>query len=335
VKSARKGLLGGFSAIELLVSLALSGVLLLGVFALFVGSRKSEAMAEIRSQIQEAGYRAIDVITRDVRNAGYPGCENALVAAALDTSASVAEGVSVRGVQYLPQQQTWSAALPSDISPDRDSDVLFVQGVVAGRPQLTLLEAMSSPDAPLRIAASGTRQVAVGESFLIHNCAARAYFTVSGIDGDRITHSAASEAGETTHSLGYAFEAGSRMLPIHSSLYYVAPSASGASHALWRYRRGEPMLVATDVERLKVRFGVDAEMDGVIDEYRPAVDVTDWRTVTAVQVEIVVRSRETIASEIQREIGDTHSNGPIDGHLRNVFSAIATLRNTATQLGAL
>jgi type IV pilus assembly protein PilW len=334
VQSPRTGL-RGFSAIELLVSLALSGVLLLGVFALFVGSRKSEAIAEIRAQIQEAGYRAIDLMTRDVRNAGYPGCENAHTVAELESQTHTEDDAAVRGIVYLPQQQAWSAPLPSVVTPIPGSDVLFVRGVVAGRPPLTLIEALPTPEAPLRIAGEDARQVAVGEPLMIHNCVARASFTVSKIDGDRIVHRATTDAAESPHSLGYAFEAGSRVVPMHSSIYYVAPSTSGASHALWRYRYGETAQVASDVERLKLRFGVDAEMDGVVDDYLPAADVTDWNTVAAVQVEIVVRSRETIASEIRRELGEAIADAPDDGHIRNVFSSIATLRNTTTQLGAL
>lgn len=66
----------GLTLVELLVALALGLIVLLGVVYVFSGARASHRHQESYSAIQESGRIALEIVSRDVRMAGYTGCGN-------------------------------------------------------------------------------------------------------------------------------------------------------------------------------------------------------------------------------------------------------------------
>jgi len=64
----------GLTLVELLVALAISAVILAGVVTLYVGSLGQSKLTSNLTSIQESGRFALDLISRDLRMAGYTGC---------------------------------------------------------------------------------------------------------------------------------------------------------------------------------------------------------------------------------------------------------------------
>lgn len=64
----------GFTLIEMMVALAISTLLLMGVVALFISSRASYETTEQLSRIQENGRFSLDQFATDIRSAGFQGC---------------------------------------------------------------------------------------------------------------------------------------------------------------------------------------------------------------------------------------------------------------------
>src|SRR5690554_3932136 len=64
----------GISMLELLVAMSLSIVLLGGVATMFASSRSTYQSNDRLGRIEESGRYALDMIARDVRGAGYVGC---------------------------------------------------------------------------------------------------------------------------------------------------------------------------------------------------------------------------------------------------------------------
>ncbi|WP_280569673.1 PilW family protein [Chromohalobacter sp. 296-RDG] len=67
----------GVSLIELMVSLALSMIVLLGVIDLFIAYQQQYRLQTQLAQMQESGRFVTDVLTRELRKAGYAGWEKA------------------------------------------------------------------------------------------------------------------------------------------------------------------------------------------------------------------------------------------------------------------
>ncbi len=64
----------GLTLIELMVAMVLSLVLMLGAMQLFVGSKQTYQLSEGLARVQENGRFALDLLAREVRQAGYTGC---------------------------------------------------------------------------------------------------------------------------------------------------------------------------------------------------------------------------------------------------------------------
>ncbi|MFK3649359.1 PilW family protein [Lysobacter enzymogenes] len=66
----------GLSLVELMVALALSAVLAIGLLQIFGAARTSYKLSEGLARVQENGRFAVDYLQRDLRMAGHMGCSN-------------------------------------------------------------------------------------------------------------------------------------------------------------------------------------------------------------------------------------------------------------------
>jgi type IV pilus assembly protein PilW len=330
----------------MLVALALSGVLLAGVVAMFLGSRTSYDAAERLSQIHERGRYALDEIVRDVRAAGFRGCsrEQSVVTSTLAPGSPAWDFLDapIRGYQYSGGRQ-WQPSVDVAYAPEiaAGSDVLLVRVPKRNVPPVRLASAMHTDADPLETDADEAMTLARGDVLLAHNCQARSYFVISAIADGLIEHepldSEHGGAANTTAALGYAYSPPTDLTAVQTTLYYVAPSrAPGSIASLWRRTGAEPpQELAVGVEQMQLQFGVDASGDGVPDEILSADAVEDWRAVRTVSVALLVHSLEAAskdAAAAEFQLLDVHVAGAADGRLRKSFVATATPRNAPTEL---
>ncbi|WP_417472654.1 PilW family protein [Luteimonas mephitis] len=66
----------GLSLIEILVALAISAILVLGLVEVFAASRTAYQLSSGLARVQENGRFALDFLQRDIRMAGHMGCVN-------------------------------------------------------------------------------------------------------------------------------------------------------------------------------------------------------------------------------------------------------------------
>jgi type IV pilus assembly protein PilW len=131
--------LRGFSLIELMVGIALGLLLLIGLTAMFVASSRSFSETERASRQIENGRYALDLLSEDIRHAGFYGEAStfgalAPVGAPPDPCSTTlatlrtALPVPVQGVDFVPGNADPSGKLPSCI-PDHvaGTDVLVIR----------------------------------------------------------------------------------------------------------------------------------------------------------------------------------------------------------------
>ena len=66
----------GVTLVELMVAMAVSSVIMLGVSNIYVSTKKSYVIHDEFARIQENGRYALDILSTDIRNAGYFGCSS-------------------------------------------------------------------------------------------------------------------------------------------------------------------------------------------------------------------------------------------------------------------
>lgn len=327
---------GGFSIVELLAATAITGMLIVGLVAIFLNWRGSAISSDLTSQIEERGRRAFSEIVGAIQSSGFGGCSRAPDF----MSSSVATGndprwdfldSAIRG--YDGKDRHWRPILGETIAPGAaaNHDVLLLRRPRPQSKTLRLQDPMQSATDDLRIEPLPQSMLQVGDVAVISSCAARAYFVATTSTADRIGH----EQGESrqaspsnrTDSLEFAFDVGAEIVPLQTTIFYVAP-ASGTDGALSLWRRTDnkaAVEIATHVHDLQFEYGIDLDNDGSVDEYRDADMIADWSQVFSVQVSLQL----TIVARAERDaqIGGTRFATPSELSSNADFRATVAIRN--------
>lgn len=326
----------GFSLLELMVAVAISMMLLMGVVALFVSSRASYETTERLSRIQENGRYALDQFTADIRAAGFQGCARAPVGtsramdfaiSSLRNSATLLWNFAVpaQGFQGLGGGN-FAPALPAGLlnpAPSGAGDILVLRVPRRDAQSIRLTTSQASPDLPLQVGNVSPMPLRVGDSAMITDCEGRAWFEVTSVGGGAIGHAQSSgttqtlddgsnivSPGNSMASLLHPFKRGAQIVPVTTVIYYLAPRPNDdptrppppndpTRLSLWRKTAGAQKSeeIAEGIDRFEVQYGVDTGVDGRVDSYVDASGITSWDRVYSVQIALLARSPDAYGTD--------------------------------------
>ena len=135
----------GLSMVELMVALAISSILLLGISSIFLDSRKTDKLGVSLSRIQETGRFAVNFLAKDIRMAGYQGCVDpeSINVANIASNPPTLDlfSTSVRGFE-VEDNTTWANGTEFDTEDIEanaliGSDVIAIQGATVASAQPT------------------------------------------------------------------------------------------------------------------------------------------------------------------------------------------------------
>jgi len=333
----------GFSLVELMVALTISLLLLAGVGAMFVSSKSSYETTDKLSRIQESGRYALDQFTYDVRSAGYVGCSrtSTYISTSLNDTGTLTWNFMdgpVRGYQYV-STGSWSPALPTGVPAPLDgSDVLVLRLPVREAVPLKVQSDMISGTSDIILPAVPGAFTA-GDIALAYSCEAQAFFQVTDFTGGVMKHTTSGgfTPGNAVDTINYPFRTNAEVIPVNTVVYYVAPNSAGTAGVSSLFRKignNAPEELVEGVEQMQVDYGVDTNLDNVIDAYVVAGPTVDWSRVLSVRVALLVRSLEQYGTE--QDVG-TYTllsapnavafTAPGDRYYREVFTSTIGIRN--------
>ncbi len=333
---------GGFTLVELMISITLGLLLSAAILQAFVATRSSYRVQEALSQIQVASRLAIHFIGKDMRMAGYMGC------ASLDVDGPTSfvkdpdddlifnETTMVVGFDNLPANNDFEAVA--------GTDAVTVRMATASSLQLT--GNMASDNANIQVSINELNLVN-GDVIMITDCETTDMFratTVSKGQGKvTIVHS---NANNISNRLSKTFGPDAELVGFESVSYYVRDTGRTTSdgapiRALYVKRRttGSGGLVPNGaelvegVENMQITYGEDTNDDGSIDVYRDASAVAAWERVVSVKIELLVASQEEnvvtqTGSATAQEVtfqGAALANN--DGRYRKSLISVFAIRN--------
>lgn len=335
----------GVSLIELMVSITIGLILMAGVLSIFFSSKVTYFANEKTARLQENGRVALDLITHDVRSAGYMGCARAVpFTSTLNSSTSLLwnYAIPLQGFESSGTG-TWSPALAAGTlnpAPINDSDVLVVRALerdgISRRVQLDLADPTASPQV------LSTTAVANGTIMLITDCQAASVFQLTGYTAGApatLSHAlGGSTPGNQTIDLGWQYRTGSRVTPMQTFIYYVANDPVSGEPALYRQTGAtQPAdLLIEGVQALQVSYAEDTNGDRIADVHRPASAVGNWDDVLSVTLAMLIRSVEQ-GTDVDAKtyqllptaVGGKLINPVDDRRMRMVFTTTIALRNRA------
>ncbi len=255
VRNAQRGL----SLVELMIGIALGLVVILAVVYVFAGSRASYRHQESFSGVQEAGRIALEVLGRDIRMAGNPGCGNL---GALDHRSAAANPPEAR--------------FGNDVALTGDQNTLTV---VRGSAESTPLVAAPAANQiqVTNLAALGA--VAVGDRLLLSDCEFSEVLTVNAVLGNLVTASA---------NLSRQFPPGRTGVMRLERIVFARSAANELT------RNGQP--VVGGVTALQFQYGLAGGVNRSAREYATAPNLAQLSTAVSVRTAMTVTQADVSMS---------------------------------------
>lgn len=301
----------GVTLVELMVAIVVGLLLILGVIQVYLTSKQSyNAQAEL-ARMQESGRFAMDLITRDLRRAGYWGGN-------VDTTKIEGDpGPNTNLTDDTCDNSDWARIIAWRVTGLNDDETGYTcaAGRTAGTDLLTIRYA--GPEPVTTITADNTLYL---RSTLFAGMVMRG----------------SNESANTIPPLGASTPLHLRpqVRPLVSHAYYIADSTQTcngvAIPALWRVRLLPGGTIAAEeiapgIEQLQVRF-----LEG--NSYVDAPNVLNWANVTAVRVWLLARGNcpePGLDNAPTYQMADVLSwpNAP-DNFRRQLYISTVMLRNT-------
>jgi type IV pilus assembly protein PilW len=363
----------GLSLIELMIAIALGIFLTWGAIQAFLSGKQTYSMQQAVSRIQENGRMAQEFLGFDIRNAGNLGCgsqnlSNNINEPGCDDAPKNYDGVNmlenagsmefdfgkaVYGINNSDGSATSGETFDGaglNPPPRKGTDILITRGVTDSN--VVLSDPAAAGSAQFKV----DNMVAEGACFsgickddilVVSDCTKAKIFQATNLTANSVVHSKSGE--NACSSWGgkkkMSFNAGAKILKMHSKFYYVADNpATGRPGLYVQGLTGGGQELLEGVEDLQLEFGVDSDNDLVIDAWKTANNVTDaeWESwdcsvtnpdgadcdlVRAVRYSILVRSEENVLTEPQKYTFNGADVTATDRRLRQIFTSTVGIRN--------
>lgn len=306
----------GLTLVELMVALVLGMLLITGVISIFITSKQGYANQDATSQLQENARFSLEMMSREIRMAGYGGCSDAIsVANTLDGYSGMADGFEngLQGYEGDASNSTFPASLSAALP---NTDAIIIHSV-DGNGELSVTE-HKPKSATIKL--SEAHSIKPGAILILvdANCSNMGIFANTGPtnNNDNATTSNHNEGNivgygyknctkslkgdfdcaDTSGALTEAYSDGSSLFSANSFAYYVATSTNDPSiSSLFRLDIGgasEEMVEG--VTDLEIFYGVAS---GNNLQYRKASSVAanKWADVKSVRLIITASSLTNVS----------------------------------------
>ncbi len=323
----------GLTLVELLVALIIGLVLVGGVAQIFLSNKQAYHLSDELARMQESARYAFYLLSRDLRMAGYLGCnsrsrtlvsddEMMRVNVALDTAVASftpqqgVEGWEANGTDYgddfplIPHAavdddaSTSSRWTPGDgavletgtVNPVANSDVIRVWQV-QGDPVIATAVSTTA------LATAERGDFETDDMLMITDCTNVDIVVACNVSGTDVALDGCT--GAVANDGGMLFnKAGAHVDKLVGYVYYVSKRSDTATNPPALFRReisqeassGGAQELVEGIESIQFLYGEDtdtANPDGIANRYVEADAVADWKDVVSVRVAMLVQSART------------------------------------------
>ncbi|MGO1749408.1 MAG: PilW family protein [Marinobacter sp.] len=317
----------GLSLVELMIALALSVTLILGIFTVYMDSSRTTRVGEALARVQESGRIGLEIMSQEVRMAGYQGCSDSYtvpVRVIANNPPPSLTPVSGEDSVYLynsglmgwqvtaATQSSWDSGtdfedlgiIEDDALPG--SDVLMVQR--ARLLSATIASDMARADVPVPIADpeglfGSSAAFSSGSLLMVAGCESADVFRITNNPSGSVAHAASANSSDRLSS-AYTADEDAEIYSLESTVFFVADTGreddqGNSISALYRAKNSFPNSTTPSfqreelvegVEALKVHYGLRTDASSNTINFVDASGVTadDWKDVVTVRVGMLV-----------------------------------------------
>jgi type IV pilus assembly protein PilW len=293
----------GLTLIELMVAITVGLILTAGVLQIFLSNQQTYRIQETMSRLQENGRFAINMLTRDIRMAGFWGCNNNIT--------NVTSNLNTPNNYVDPSLGNISGTT----GVGGMSDAFTLQ--MAYGPGLPVKSHSQSAATFATTAGNNLKQFQI---ILVGDCTRGDISQITnanpGTSGTVVVNTGLGVPGNATKPPQYTSDA--KIYAIHKISYQIANGADGRP-SLFYTEDGANQEVVEDVDSMQILYGEDIDADGTANRYVPAgtagLNMTD-----VVSVRIFLN-----LSTAQDNVSLVSTGG--DRRIRETFTTTIVLRN--------
>lgn len=317
----------GFSLIELMIAITLGFVVIGALGTVFLGSRQSYRVQEGMSRLQENGRYALDLMARDIRQAGFLGC-------ARDATLANIVSPATDFNTYTAGITGYESTLPNGLTAAEriaGTDIIKLQFGSAASVNLT--GNMGTTNANIQLSGNPNNFVA-GDVLFVTDCSNLDVFKATNVSQGGTVTIAHSSSANSSNNLSKLYGPNAEVMLLQTAIYYVGNGVGGAP-TLYRKRLVGSALTAGEelaegVQDMQILYGEDVNGDLAADRYLDATAIgSNMTNVVSVRLSLLMRSLDEIATEPVTYTFNGVTTTPADRFLRRVFSTTVTLRNRA------
>jgi type IV pilus assembly protein PilW len=331
----------GMGLVELMVWVAISLLITTVIGTIYVNSKQLTGVNDTISRLQESGRFAIHLLDRDMRMAGFRGCNGAAVVPNNLLNSTAYSYKFDTGLQgFYGSGGTWSPSLDSSISalatpPMANTDVVTIRHIDG--PGVPLIANMANGSADVTVAAGSGLNA--GDILLVADCNAAAIFNATAYNAGSgaISHAVGGAAvpGNSAADLGQAFRTDASVYRLVTRTYFIAPSVKKAgTNTLWSYSvpaydgQAQPEEMVEGVDKFTLLYGEDLDGDRAANRYSTANAVGTWNNVVSVKALVLLATvRDNMATAPQPYLFNGATTTPTDRKIRSSLSSMITVRN--------
>ncbi|NRB40513.1 MAG: PilW family protein [Pseudomonadales bacterium] len=297
----------GYTLIEILVALALSGFLLVGVLQIFINSKDIAKLTQGFTEVQDSGRFATEITSREIRRADYWGClrDTTAIFDHLDQSdddwdaSMLFTGESgIDGVESSAANLTFGL-----IKIKASTDIITLKGAVAlgdlviDKPYMT--------EGSARIHIKDASSIKLGQRLLITDCSGADLFTntknnpSTGVNHNTgtVQNSEVSDpVDNATKPMSHTYDGSAQILIPYTKTFFIGENPVGG-HSLYVVEdQSAPSELAPGVMDMQILYGEDLTDNRSVDQYVAADAVTSMDKVMSIKMEFEVESANTQTS---------------------------------------
>lgn len=344
----------GFTLVELMVSIVISSIIMLGVVSLYSTSRKGQKTNESIARIQENLRFSADMISRDIRMAGYTGCRSSSVTNALSNIDDLPYKFE-NHISGFEAGDTFPAQFPA-VGTNPGDRVAGTDAVAVIRVSATgfKITGHNSVSAKISFDAAGAG-IELNDILAVTDCSHSAIFQVSGPTNpnDFVVHNTGvGTPGNCWKGLGPVGDPRPACTAIGSTItygdnarihkyimhgYFIGVSTSGQTKSLYIINLDKGATTKTElvegVEDFQLTYGVDSDDDGFPERFIKANAAgMDFKQIVAVKLGMLIASINDVKTTAPTTaksytLSDTTVTPAADKKLRFAYNTTVKIRN--------
>ncbi|TFH33423.1 MAG: prepilin-type N-terminal cleavage/methylation domain-containing protein [Deltaproteobacteria bacterium] len=306
----------GFSLIEVMAALVILAIAMTAVFATFISQQKSFTTQNRVAEMQQNLRQAAEVMSRDIRMAGY----------GIPDNVAIPNNVIASGVTSL------RSLYPKDNSTGPDQIYLLYMFDMDNNQRSTWNTAEMASGAASVTVDNAAGFLSSGELVIVTDYTKAQLFQVSSKTATSLTFGGAIYPGTSSSAFvaGSPPPAPSTVAKARFNRYFIDSTTDPAHPTLMVDRMGgaTPQPVADDIEDMQFTYGLDTNGDGIIESWSSGAATPSQ--IRQVRLQLMARTRlpEAGWSELRPVLGNHPAATTPDGYRRRTYDIVIDVRNS-------